>query len=183
METLVLNKGFVPITIVSYQKAISLIVAGKVISVIDYKDKFCNSRKIKFPIPSVVKCIKSDYIPKNFTDVLPLNRKNLYFRDNGQCLYCGKKVPFSNFTIDHVVPKYLCGKFCWKNIVVCCSKCNNEKGRLLLSECNKKLIKQPYIPRISKAAPFHIVKKISTQVSDETWSEYIYWSLEREENE
>lgn len=184
METLVLNKSLIPITIIPYQKAISLIIAEKVISVVDYKDKFCSSKNLKFPVPSVVKCIKSDYVPKNFTNILPLNRKNIYFRDKGQCLYCGKKVSFINFTLDHVIPKYLGGKFCWENIVVCCSKCNSEKGNLLLRQCNKKLIRIPYIPKFSKAVPLHIIKKISTETPDKTWINYIYWTLiERGENE
>ena len=52
----------------------------------------------------------------------------------------------NNRTMDHIVPKSRGGKSTWKNTVTCCRKCNSKKGSKLLSECNMKLIQEPFVP-------------------------------------
>ena len=56
--------------------------------------------------------------------------KRLWRRDikekwNWQCAYCGDK---DNLTIDHIVPRCKGGSDFTKNVVCCCSKCNQRKG-------------------------------------------------------
>jgi 5-methylcytosine-specific restriction endonuclease McrA len=178
METLVLNLGMIPISIVPVRRAISLIASDKAVSVADYEGQFYHSLNFILPVPSVIKCTKSDYIPKHFTNVLPFNRKNLYIRDGGCCMYCGKKVSLSSFTFDHVTPRQSGGKTWWDNIVVCCSKCNGQKGSMPVSRYKRQLIRQPFVPKLNKAAPSHVVRKLAAEIPHETWIDYIYWEIE-----
>ncbi len=64
-------------------------------------------------------------------------RAFLYFYQKGQCAYCLKqmRLSFSHepsggnlATIDHVTPVSRGGRTTWSNIILCCSKCNNNKG-------------------------------------------------------
>jgi 5-methylcytosine-specific restriction endonuclease McrA len=54
-----------------------------------------------------------------------LNHTTLYYRDLGECAYCGTYV--RDGTIDHVVPTSKGGKNIWDNVVWCCHDCNQKK--------------------------------------------------------
>ena len=43
-------------------------------------------------IPSIIQCMDLRVMPRNFTNRLPFNRKNIFARDHGCCVYCGVKV-------------------------------------------------------------------------------------------
>ena len=66
------------------------------------------------------------------------------------CVYCytpvtikeGKKSNNKQATIDHIRPLHdMCDWFDEKNLCVCCSKCNNEKGNMSYSEWKSYLTK------------------------------------------
>ncbi len=52
----------------------------------------------------------------------------------GVCHYCGKKVPPSELTMDHIVPVARGGRSTPGNIVPCCRACNAGKGCLTQAE-------------------------------------------------
>jgi 5-methylcytosine-specific restriction protein A len=52
-------------------------------------------------------------------------------RDRGRCHYCGKHVPPSELTMDHIVPLVRGGKTKKGNVVPACKECNNKKKYLL----------------------------------------------------
>ena len=54
-----------------------------------------------------------------------LRRKDVKEKWDWKCAYCGDK---SNLTIDHVVPRSKGGPDFTKNVVCCCSSCNQKKG-------------------------------------------------------
>lgn len=61
-------------------------------------------------------------------------RKSGWWRNKlaqGVCYYCGKKVPSSQLTMDHVVPLARGGKSVKANLVTTCKMCNNKKKTLL----------------------------------------------------
>jgi 5-methylcytosine-specific restriction endonuclease McrA len=178
METLVVNIGLIPVSIVPCRRAISLIASDKAIALANYENEFYHSSNFVLALPSVIKCTKSNYVPRHFTNVLPFTRKNVYIRDGGCCMYCGKKVSLSEFTFDHVVAKDKGGKVWWDNIVVSCTRCNGQKGNKSLHRYKRQLIRAPYIPKLSKAAPAHVVRKLSSEIPHETWLDYIYWNIE-----
>jgi hypothetical protein len=49
---------------------------------------------------------------------------------NSKCLYCGVKLHQENATADHIIPISDGGNNCQVNLVVCCKKCNNERGNI-----------------------------------------------------
>ena len=48
--------------------------------------------------------------------------------DNEKCLYCNKRLTNKNVTVDHIVPISKGGNNTQVNMIVCCKKCNNERG-------------------------------------------------------
>ena len=163
------NGGGVPIGIVPIKRAMSAVASKKAVSLANYKESVS--------IPSVIQFINTSYTPKKFTRILPFNRKNVYIRDHGRCMYCGKAVSLNSFTFDHVIPRCRGGKDWWDNVVVSCLKCNNKKDWHMLSECGMKLIRKPYIPILDKAAPSHVVSRIAFSIPHETWVDFIYWNI------
>ena len=129
MESLVLNAAAVPVSIVPVKRAITLVVLNKAIALENYEG-VARAEMVSIPIPSVIQCIHSGYMPKRYTKVLPFSRKNVYIRDGGCCMYCGKKVSIHSFTFDHVIPRSRGGRTTWENVVASCGPCN-------LSKCNK----------------------------------------------
>ena len=178
MESLVLNTAAIPIEIISHKRAISLVYAKKrAIVLASYQDTLFRSASLVIPIPSVIQCTHTDYMPKKFTNVLPFTRENVYIRDQGCCQYCGKKVRLNSFTFDHIIPKCQGGKSWWTNIVIACSRCNSEKGCRSLKKYKRPLLRQPYIPMLDKAAPSQLVNKIAAKIPHVTWEDYIYWHV------
>ncbi len=192
MEALVLNAGAIPVSIVSWRRAVVLVQAGKAIPLAHYEKGRIRSSgfvttlptiartrtgQVEMPIPSVIQCVHSDFVPKHYTTMLPFNRRNVYIRDKGTCMYCGKKVSLSSFTFDHVIPRSKGGTTCWENIVVSCMRCNRDKGSAPLSRCKQRLLRPPFAPRLDKAAPAHIVSKIAAEIPHQTWADYIYWNI------
>jgi len=64
-------------------------------------------------------------------------RKTPYFQQllrQGICHYCRRHFPVSELTLDHLVPVTRGGRSTRGNLVVCCRKCNQEKGMLTPAE-------------------------------------------------
>ena len=47
-----------------------------------------------------------------------------------KCIYCGDRMGNHNATSDHIVPISKKGNNCQVNLVVCCKRCNMERGNL-----------------------------------------------------
>ena len=77
-----------------------------------------------------------DFIRRERTKAREL-RKTPYYQNlfnRGICHYCGKKFPREELTLDHIVPVARGGRSTRGNLVVCCRKCNQEKGMLTPAE-------------------------------------------------
>ncbi len=74
------------------------------------------------------------------------SRRNVYARDGHTCQYCGKKFGSEKLTLDHVIPRCLGGKSTWRNIVLACYRCNNQKGGRTPKQANMKLLRKPKQP-------------------------------------
>ena len=191
MKTLALNISNIPVAVLPTRKALLSVLSKRAVAIANYDESVTSSvyssydfilkkshnSLISMPLPSVIQYTKSHYIPKKFTNILPFNRLNAYIRDQGICQYCGKKVSLSSFTFDHVIPRGLGGRSWWDNIVVSCLRCNGEKGMTPLGKYKRKLIREPYIPRLDKAAPAHVINAIMQEVPHKTWTDYVYWSV------
>ena len=177
LDALALNVAGIPMDIISWKKAVTLWALGRAEILATHDNHFIHSPRISIAAPSVVQCIDARSMPRNFTHVLPFTRRNLYARDGGSCVYCGQHVSFSNFTIDHVHPRSLGGKTTWENAVTACMSCNNRKGNRRPRPGELKMSHQPFVPRLTRAAPRNLVEKLSFRSPPLAWSAYIYWSV------
>lgn len=177
IESLALNMAGLPTDIVSWKKAITLWSLDRAIIIAEYEDHIVRSPRFSMRIPSIIQCIDQRVMPRNFTNRLPFNRRNIFARDHGQCVYCGVKVSMSSFTLDHVVPKSHGGDMTWENIVSSCSACNNHKGNKRWKKGELKMIQEPYVPKLTKAAPKNLVNKLSFKAPHQSWTDYIYWRI------
>lgn len=143
-DVLVLNSDFtplslMPLSIVTWQTAIKLMMLGKVTVIRYHENWVVRSPSTEFKVPSVV--ITTQYV--RWKKDVTFNRQNVYLRDNFTCQYCGTKpTNTSDLTFDHVLPKSLGGTTDWLNVTTACRKCNSDKGN------NPKIIpkRRPHVP-------------------------------------
>jgi len=145
MDTLVLSQSYQPITRVSWQKAMTWVLTGRVEVVEEYEDRVIHTVSEVFQMPSVIRFVRK--VAGFFKRGVKFNRKSVWLRDHGTCQYCGLKVSMSEFTYDHVVPQAQGGKTVWTNIVVCCMPCNQKKKDRTPEQARMTLRTQPIVPK------------------------------------
>lgn len=95
----------------------------------------------------------------------PKVREAVYYKYDGHCAYCGKKLTYKEFQVDHLIPiqRERFGKYteeqieCFANYVPSCRVCNHYKRahsletfRRYIEEIPMKLARDSYIYRIGK---------------------------------
>ncbi len=75
-------------------------------------------------------------------------RRSIYEREKGQCAYCDRWIPFSDATLDHVLPQSMEGETTWENLVNCCLRCNQRKGGRTPEQAGMKLLLRPFAPKV-----------------------------------
>lgn len=144
MRTLVLNAGFEPLHLVSWQKAICLVVIGKADVISEYQKSVRTvSREIR--LPSVVRLRRYVRAVQSLGRVR-CTRKNVFLRDDFSCQYCARKLTLKSGTIDHVVPKSKGGRTQWRNVVAACVACNRRKGDKAPVQKGMSLLREPTRP-------------------------------------
>ncbi len=89
----------------------------------------------------IVRLLSNIQIPRR---MLRANRRNLLLRDENTCQYCGRSMPQSQLSVDHVVPTSRGGAASsWENQVISCRRCNGRKGNRLLSEAGMRMVRSP----------------------------------------
>jgi 5-methylcytosine-specific restriction endonuclease McrA len=139
MRTLVLNAGYEPLGVVSFKRALTLVLNNKA-TVLEPSEQTVHSAFEEHDLPSVI--LLSRYVRIPTSRMVPVSRRGVLRRDNHHCAYCGR----SANTIDHVQPKSRGGKDTWENLVACCLKCNSSKGDKTLHEIGWQLRVQPKMP-------------------------------------
>lgn len=80
---------------------------------------------------------KEDWAIRWFNHRFKLFTKyDIYIRDGFKCYICHRSLAFKdrNTTFDHEVPLARGGHSTFNNLRLCCNRCNNKKGDLLLNE-------------------------------------------------
>lgn len=173
METLVLNRdgrplSLLPMSIISWEVAVRLMVLEKVSVLHTYDNWIVRSPSTELKVPSVV--ITRDYLKWN--RVVKYNRTNIFLRDGFTCQLCGVKPDVSNLTLDHVVPRSKGGKTTWQNITTCCKLCNEKKG-------NDERIRPKVPPHVPSY--YEMIAKrqrYTLKIKDPSWLNYIDWPAE-----
>ena len=140
MRTLVLNAGFEPLAVVSFKRALVLVMNQKATIVSADAEHPVYGSSGSWARPSVILLTRYVRIPNS--RLIPVSRRGVLRRDNHHCAYCGG----SANTIDHVQPRSRGGADSWENLVACCLRCNNKKGDRTLAEMNWKLRIRPRAP-------------------------------------
>jgi 5-methylcytosine-specific restriction endonuclease McrA len=160
MRTLVLNAGYEPLAVVSFRRALVLVLAGKATVVADHGDVVVSSTA-SVPRPSVV--LLTRYVRIPYAAQVPVSRRGVLRRDGHRCGYC--RGPAT--TVDHVIPRSRGGADTWLNLVACCVRCNNKKGDRTPEEMGWVLAFRPYTPR----GPAWVVK--GAEQRDPAWEAYL----------
>lgn len=142
MRTLVLSPWMSPETVVSWQRAICLLLLGKV-EVVEEWDVPIASPSLTLLAPSVVRAVR----PRRRRRGVAFSRLGVFARDGFCCRYCGGAFPVKELTLDHVVPRSRGGLTVWENIVTACHPCNARKGDKTLAEVGYRLDEKPSRPR------------------------------------
>ena len=164
-RVLVLNKSWIAVHVANVKRAVSLVFLdlARIVNTENFETHdFAswvhesannghdpNARYIRTPtlalqVPEVIRLTNYNRVPRQ--DV-HLSRRSIYERDDGCCQYCGVRVPFSEYTLEHVVPRSRGGYTRWENAVVSCPRCNARKGNRTPAEADMTLRRHPVKPR------------------------------------
>jgi 5-methylcytosine-specific restriction endonuclease McrA len=182
METLVLSTGYEPIARVTWERAVTLLFAGKVEVVDAYDDREIRSVTISFKMPSVIRFLRSLQRKRPRPR---FSRENVFLRDQGRCQYCGDKMQRFESTYDHVVPRSKSGLTNWENIVIACMPCNQKKGGRTPEQAGMRLLSKPVRPqKLPNVMRMTFTWEKGMPESWKTWlRDYAYWNVELESDE
>jgi 5-methylcytosine-specific restriction endonuclease McrA len=122
VRTLVLNAGFEPLAVVSFKRALVLVLSGKATMLAQDEENPILGNGGAWGRPSVI--LLTRYVRIPHARRVPVSRRGVLRRDGGRCAYCARTAT----TIDHVLPRSRGGKDTWENLVACCLSCNNRKS-------------------------------------------------------
>lgn len=143
MQVLVLDQGYSPHRVVSWQRAVCLVFGGKV-EVLEEYDEEIRSPSIVMRMPAVVRLLSH---ARRRHRVIRFSRFNVLLRDSFSCQYCGEAPHPRELTMDHVMPRARGGPTRWNNVVAACRPCNHKKGNRTPEEARMLLARAPHEPR------------------------------------
>lgn len=152
-----------PLSIIEAERAFVLWYKDRVHIEKNYENKFFNTVKRKYPIPSIVRI--KEYVYYRYDNV-SFTKSNIFKRDNYKCQYCGST---KNLTIDHVIPTSKGGDHKWNNVITACKKCNQEKSDLVEPDIPDKFKKDLGLYR---PHAFLMMKRVG-HIPDE-WKPYLF---------
>ena len=161
MRTLVLNAGYEPLAVVSFKRAIILVLNQKATVLAQAGVSVVRSATGEYKLPSVI--LLSRYVRIPGSRVIPVSRRGVLRRDGHRCGYCKR----SASTVDHIQPRSRGGDDSWENLVACCLRCNNKKGDKTLGEMGWNLDFAPRMP----AGNFWMVR--GAERFEPEWNEYL----------
>ncbi|MCY0904804.1 HNH endonuclease [Arthrobacter sp. H14-L1] len=155
MRTLILNAGYEPLAVVTFRRALVLVLSGKASVLAESDDPVVGPTEI-LGRPSVI--LLTRYVRLPYNQAAPVTRRGVLRRDEHRCAYCGK----SATTVDHIEPRSHGGTESWENLVACCLRCNGLKGNHTLAKMGWKLRVSPEPPR----SGFRQIKELDTPVPE-----------------
>jgi 5-methylcytosine-specific restriction endonuclease McrA len=141
-RVLVLNASFEPLSLISVQRAVVLLLREKAEAIENDVSRQLRAERISLPMPLVIRQVHYVPIPRRLR--VPLTRKTLLSRDEYTCQFCGTTQ--GPLTVDHVIPRSRGGQTSWENCVAACLRCNHKKGNRLPEEIGMHLRRKPARP-------------------------------------
>jgi 5-methylcytosine-specific restriction endonuclease McrA len=146
MSVLLLNASYEPLTVVSWKRAMTLVISGRAEMVEQAGDRIVRSAGgAEFPLPHVVRLMQMVTFPGMRAHRSPrFSKSALTARDDRRCQVA--KCDERGTTVDHLLPRSRGGETSWENCVLMCPAHNSRKGDRLLDEIGWKLKKRPVAP-------------------------------------
>ncbi|AYG83732.1 hypothetical protein DWB77_05930 [Streptomyces hundungensis] len=139
-ETLVLNASFEPLSTVTLNRAVVLVLQDKAVVEQSHPGLRVRAAAVDIPVPRVIRLCR--YVRVPFRRQAPWSRRGVLIRDQHRCAYCGRRAT----TVDHVVPRAQGGRDGWLNTVASCAEDNHRKADRTPEEAGMPLLRQPFIP-------------------------------------
>ncbi|MCX4668239.1 HNH endonuclease [Streptomyces sp. NBC_01381] len=139
-DTLVLNASFEPLSTVTLNRAVVLVLQDKAVVEHAHPGLRVRAAAVDIPVPRVIRLCR--YVRVPFRRQAPWSRRGVLVRDQHRCAYCGRRAT----TVDHVVPKAQGGADSWLNTVASCAMDNHRKADRTPEEAGMPLLRQPFEP-------------------------------------
>ena len=168
-SVLLLNVTYEPLQMISIQRAVNLLLTGKVEAVEGTARRLRTPSTI-FEVPSVIRLTRFVNVPQRNVS---WSKRGILRRDSYTCIYCGvqpgetkhgRLLSREDFTVDHIIPRSRGGRNTWGNTACACYTCNQRKGSRIAHEAGMRLLFEPKRPRVN-----YLV--VSGNVPDE-WKKY-----------
>ena len=117
--------------------------------------------RLALAVPRVIRVLAFANVPRQ---AVKFNRRNVIARDANCCQYCGRRFPYCELSLDHVVPRSQGGPTTWENVVTSCLRCNVRKGDRTPDRAGMTLLNEPAKPTYSAG--------LSVRLSDH---KYLAW--------
>jgi 5-methylcytosine-specific restriction endonuclease McrA len=186
--TLVLNRNWQPVNVVTVARALLLLwnETARVVDPSDFQlydwtdwskrsprhgEEFIQAVRFRLRVPEVISLCRYDRVP---VVGVTFSRRNLFKRDRYTCQYCGTQPGTEELTIDHVVPRCQGGQSRWENCVLACVACNKRKADRTPEEARMRLRRRPRRP---SWRPLYIPHEFPVK----SWSQFVseaYWNVE-----
>ncbi len=162
-DVLLLNADFSPIQVLSWQRAVVLLLNQRAVLLRAYEGLLLRSVSLSLPWPAVVHL--ANYARTNHR--VRFSRVNVLARDQWTCAYCGVqprradgRPETERLTLDHVVPRSSAVRgyvltsdgrrvpaTSWENVVTACPPCNRHKRDRTPEQAGMRLHLSPRRPR------------------------------------
>jgi 5-methylcytosine-specific restriction endonuclease McrA len=153
-SVLLLNATYEPLQMISIQRAVNLLLTGKVEAVEGIARQLRTPNTI-FEVPSVIRLTRFVNVPQRNVS---WSKRGILRRDSYTCIYCGlqpgqskngRLLSREDFTVDHIIPRSRGGRNTWGNTACACYTCNQRKGSRTAHEAGMKLLFEPKRPRVN----------------------------------
>lgn len=186
--TLVLNRNWQPVGVVSVARALTKVFSGKahIVDPDDYRlytwddwsvlnpsgdEPFIQTYHDRLRVPEVVTLTSYDRVP---TSAVTFSRRNIFKRDRFTCQYCGRQPGHEELTIDHVLPRSHGGTSTWTNCVLACIDCNSAKADRTPDQAGMRLLHEPRRP---VWRPLYAARGVTI----DSWQKFVsetFWNVE-----
>ncbi|GAA2924413.1 HNH endonuclease [Streptomyces enissocaesilis] len=139
-DTLVLNASFEPLSTVTLNRAVVLVLQDKAVVEQARPGLLMRAAAVELPVPQVIRLCR--YVRVPFRRQAPWSRRGVLIRDQHRCAYCGRRAT----TVDHVIPKAQGGGDGWLNTVASCAEDNHRKADRTPEEAGMPLLRRPFVP-------------------------------------
>jgi 5-methylcytosine-specific restriction endonuclease McrA len=164
-RVLVLNATYEPLSVVSVQRAIVLLLKEKA-ELVEAAAERLHAARASLPVPLVIRLVYYVRIPHPV--MLAPTRRSVTLRDNYTCQYCGSTPGRAQLTVDHIIPRSRGGQTAWENVVSACRSCNMRKGDRTPEEAGLMLRKRP-------GRPHYLVFLLLAEAGPhDVWVKYAY---------